>query len=143
VVRQIEGDITFTEMLARWLGARSDTEGRSIAADIRKLNSWIAQQTLKLESSVLDPGERTATLNDIAVCKQYRDELEKRWQELRNRPGADRGGQPILLPDSTGPGAQAASGSGQFMSWLGNKHPDLLRDAKAALRCRPDSSQWS
>jgi Domain of unknown function (DUF4781) len=105
VVRQIEGDIRFTEMLARWLGARSDTEGRSIAADIRKLNSWIAQQTLKLESSVLDPGERTATLNDIAVCKRRRDELIGRWQELRNNPGVDRGGQPILLPNSTGPGS--------------------------------------
>jgi hypothetical protein len=135
VVRQIEGDIRFTEMLARWLGARSDTEGRSIAADIRKLNSWIAQQTLKLESSVLDPGERTATLNDIAVCKRRRDELIGRWQELRNNPGVDRGGQPILLPNSTGPGsAQAASTSGQFMNWLGNKHPGLLRDARTALR---------
>ena len=101
VVRQIEGDITFTEMLARSLGARSGTEKGSIAADIRKLASWIAQQTLKLESSVLAPGERDAILSDIAVCVQRRDKLIDRLQELRNRPDNDRGSQPILLPDST------------------------------------------
>ena len=99
VVRQIEGDITFTEMLARWLGARSDTERGSIAADIRKLNSWIAQRTLELESA--RPDERAAILDDIAACKNRRDQLIGRWQELQNNPGADRGGQPILLPDST------------------------------------------
>jgi uncharacterized protein DUF4781 len=99
VVRQLEGDMTFTDMLARWVGARSGTESGAIAADIRKLNSWIAQQTLKLESS--PPGERDAIHNDIAVCEQRRDQLEKRLQALRNNPGDDRGGQPILLPDST------------------------------------------
>src|SRR5262245_57081745 len=103
MVRQIEGDITFTEMLARWIGARSGTERGSIVADIRKLDSWIAQQTLKLESSGLAPGDRAAIVNDIAACAQRRDELIQRLQELRNRPDSDRGGQPILLPDSTGP----------------------------------------
>ena len=49
VVRQIEGDITFTEMLGRWFGVRSNKEITTTAADIRKLNSWIAQQRLKLE----------------------------------------------------------------------------------------------
>ena len=103
VVRQIEGDITFTEMLGRWFGVRSNNEITTTAADIRKLNSWIAQQRLKLESSAhLTPGERDAILNDIAVCKQRRDELTDRLVELRNRPDDDRGGQPILLPDSTG-----------------------------------------
>ena len=102
VVRQIEGDITFTEMLGRWFGVRSNNEITTTAADIRKLNSWIAQQTLKLELHTLTPGERDAILNDIAVCKQRRDELTDRLVELRNRPDDDRGGQPILLPDSTG-----------------------------------------
>jgi Domain of unknown function (DUF4781) len=100
IVRQIEGDITFTDMLARWFGARSGTEKGSIVADIRKLDSWIAQQTLKLESS---GGDRDAILKDIAVCVQRRDKLIDRLQELRNKPDNDRGGQPILLPDSTGP----------------------------------------
>src|SRR5262245_32917569 len=124
MVHQIEGDIRFTEMLARWVGARSGTERGSIVADIRKLDSWIAQQTLKLESAALAPEKRAEILNDIAVCQQRRDQLINRLQELRNRPDNDRGGQPILLPDSTGPGARAPSASGQFMSWLGDKHPD-------------------
>ena len=101
VVRQIEGDITFTEMLARWLGARSGTERESIAADISKLVSWIAQQRLKLASPDLPPGERDAIARDIASCMERWDELTQRWVELRNRPDSDRGGQPILLPDST------------------------------------------
>jgi hypothetical protein len=103
VVRQIEGEITFTEMLGRWFGVRSNNEITTTAADIRKLDSWIAQQTLKLELHTLTPGERDAILNDIAVCKQRRDELTDRLLELRNRPDDDRGGQPILLPDSMGP----------------------------------------
>ena len=103
IVGQIEGDITFTEMLGRWFGVRSNNEITTTAADIRKLDSWIAQQRLNLESSAhLTPGERDAILNDIAVCKQRRDELTDRLVELRNRPDDDRGGQPILLPDSTG-----------------------------------------
>ena len=55
-----------------------------------------------MSSAHLTPGERDAILNDIAVCKQRRDELTDRLVELRNRPDDDRGGQPILLPDSTG-----------------------------------------
>jgi len=102
VVRQIEGDITFTEMLGRWFGVRSNKEITTIAADIRKLDSWIAQQRLKLESAHLTPGERDAILNDIAVCTQRRDELTDRLVKLRDKPADDRGGQPILLPDSTG-----------------------------------------
>jgi hypothetical protein len=90
-------------MLGRWFGVRSNNEITTTAADIRKLDSWIAQQRLNLESSAhLTPGERDAILNDIAVCKQRRDELTDRLVELRNRPDDDRGGQPILLPDSTG-----------------------------------------
>jgi hypothetical protein len=107
VARRLEGDITFTGMLARWVGARSGTERGSIVADISKLDSWIAQQTLKLESSVLEPREREGILNDIAVCVQRRDKLIERLQELRNRPDADRGDQPILLPDSTRGRSQA------------------------------------
>ena len=49
VARQLEGDITFTGMLGRWLGVRSDKEIATVVADIGKLDSWIAQQTLKLE----------------------------------------------------------------------------------------------
>jgi hypothetical protein len=105
--RRLEGDITFTGMLARWVGARSGTERGSIVADISKLDSWIAQQTLKLESSVLEPREREGILNDIAVCVQRRDKLIERLQDLRNRPDADRGDQPILLPDSTRGRSQA------------------------------------
>jgi hypothetical protein len=86
-------------MFARSLGARSGTEKGAIVADIRKLDSWIARRTLELESSA--PGERDAILNDIAACAQRRDELIDRLQELRNKPDNDRGGQPILLPDST------------------------------------------
>jgi hypothetical protein len=87
-------------MLGRWFGVRSNKEITTVAADIRKLDSWIAQQRLKLESA--QPGERGAILHDIAVCEQRRDELTDRLVELRNRPDDDRGGQPILLPDSTG-----------------------------------------
>ena len=102
VVRQIEGDITFTEMLGRWFGVRSNKEITTTAADIRKLDSWIAQQRLKLESAHLTPGERDAILNDIAVCTRRRDELIDRLVKLRDKPDDDRGGQPILLPDLTG-----------------------------------------
>ena len=35
VVRRLRGDMTFTDMLARWVGARSGTERGSIVADIR------------------------------------------------------------------------------------------------------------
>src|SRR5262245_50939453 len=78
VARQLEGDITFTDMLARWLGARSGTEKASTVADIRKLDDWIAQQKLKLESSVLAPGERDKILDDITACERRRDELTDR-----------------------------------------------------------------
>jgi len=101
VVRQINGATTFTQMLARWLGARSGTERGSIVADISKLDSWIAQQRLKLASEVLRPDQRDAIVRDIAACAQRRDELTQTLVELRNRPDFDRGGQPILLPDST------------------------------------------
>src|SRR5262245_10575126 len=37
----------------------------------------------------------------ISRSARSADELIGRWQALRDRPDADRGGQPILLPDST------------------------------------------
>src|SRR5260221_5014351 len=87
-------------MFGRWLGVRSDTEITTAVADIRKLDSWIAHQTLQLQS--VTPEARGEIVHDIAVSKQRRDELTDRLVALRNRPEEDRGGRPILLPDSTG-----------------------------------------
>ncbi len=135
IAREAEGDIRLTEMLARWVGARWGTEKGSIVLDIRKLDIWIAQQKIKLQFSAdLTPEERAAIVNDIAACEKHRDELTRRLQELRDNPRADRGGQAILLPDSTGTGgARPASASEQFIEWLGKEHGDILTKAKAEL----------